>query len=187
MVAAAREAQGIENVMSFAFLSTFPVWLGVLIALGTVAAMEFTAYAVHRWVMHGPLGWGWHASHHEETEGWWERNDLYAVVFAVIATGLFVIGATGPVWLWYIGLGTTLYGILYFIAHDGLVHQRLPFRLVPRGGYMQRLYQAHRLHHAVDGREGCVSFGFLYAPPVRVLKEQLKKNRERIHEYQYHD
>ena len=58
--------------------------------------------------------------------------------------GLFMAGALGPVWLWYVGLGTTMYGVLYFIAHDGLVHQRWPFRIVPKGGYMQRLYQAHR-------------------------------------------
>ncbi|MCJ7422408.1 sterol desaturase family protein [Sphingomicrobium astaxanthinifaciens] len=165
--------------MSFAFLSTFPVWQGLLIALGVVVAMEATAYAVHRWVMHGPLGWGWHASHHAPRTGLFERNDLYAVVFALLAIGLFTAGALGPVWAWYVGLGTTLYGILYFIAHDGLVHQRWPFRIVPKSGYLQRLYQAHRLHHAVDGRDGCVSFGFLYAPPVRVLKARLRRHHPR--------
>ena len=185
MVAAAGQAQGFDDVMNMDFLSTFPVWQGMLIALAVVVAMEIIAYAVHRWVMHGPLGWGWHASHHEPRTGIFEKNDLYAVVFAVLATALFTIGATsGPVWLWYVALGTTLYGLLYFIAHDGLVHQRWPFRIVPKSGYAQRLYQAHRLHHAVDGREGCVSFGFLYTPPVRVLKEQLKRNQSvRSREY----
>ena len=170
----------------FSFLSTFPLWAGLLIAFVTVVAMEFTAYAVHRWVMHGPLGWGWHASHHEPHDDALEKNDLYAVVFGVLAVAMFWIGANGHPWLWWIGLGTSIYGILYFIAHDGLVHQRWPFRYIPRKGYLQRLYQAHRLHHAVDGRDGCVSFGFLYTPPVRVLKEQLKENatqRERNQEF----
>ena len=40
--------------------------------------------------------------------------------------------------------------------------------------YLRRLVEAHHLHHAVRGREGCVSFGFLYAPPLPVLRERLK-------------
>ena len=68
-----------------------------------------------------------------------------------------------------------VYGLLYFIVHDGLVHQRWPFRHVPRSGYLKRLVQAHRLHHAVEGRDGAVSFGFLYAPPVGRLREQLRR------------
>jgi beta-carotene 3-hydroxylase len=67
----------------------------------------------------------------------------------------------------------TAYGFLYFVAHDGLVHRRWPFHYVPRSGYLKRLYQAHRMHHAVTGREGAVSFGFLYAPPVEELKKAL--------------
>jgi beta-carotene 3-hydroxylase len=67
----------------------------------------------------------------------------------------------------------TAYGALYFVAHDGLVHQRWPFKYVPRRGYFKRLYQAHRMHHAVAGKDGAVSFGFLYAPPVTALKRRL--------------
>lgn len=164
--------------MSFDYLSELPIWIGVLIALGVVAAMEITAYATHRWIMHGPLGWGWHESHHRERKGAFERNDLYAVVFASLAISLFGVAAlTGTPWLFWSALGITLYGLLYFLAHDGLVHNRLPFRIVPRSGYMQRLYQAHRLHHAVDDKDGCVSFGFLYAPPIRELKAQLRRQR----------
>ncbi len=92
-----------------------------------------------------------------------ERNDLYAIIFALIVGALFVAGN----WIWPltpIAIGATLYGLLYVIVHDGLVHQRWPFRRVPRQGYLRRLYQAHKLHHASEGREGAVSFGFLYAP-----------------------
>ncbi|MBB3763797.1 sterol desaturase family protein [Sphingomicrobium lutaoense] len=161
--------------MNFDYLSELPVWQGLAIALLVVAAMEVTAYATHRWIMHGKWGWGWHASHHEPHDGYWEKNDLYALVFAGLSISLFAIGALFSVIVWYVGLGVALYGLLYFLAHDGLVHGRLPFRIVPKTGYLQRLYQAHRLHHAVKGREGCVSFGFLYAPPVRKLKAELKR------------
>ena len=38
---------------------------------------------------------------------------------------------------------------------------------------MKRIVQAHRLHHVVETREGNVSFGFIYAPPVRELLAEL--------------
>jgi beta-carotene 3-hydroxylase len=146
----------------------------LLIVLATVACMEGIAYSVHRWIMHGPLGWGWHKSHHEhDHEGAFEKNDLYAVVFSVLSVGLFALGSSLWPALWWIAVGMSVYGLIYFIVHDGLVHQRWPFRVVPRRGYLRRLYQAHRLHHAVDGREDCVSFGFVYAPKVEILKARL--------------
>ena len=39
--------------------------------------MEGVAYATHRWVMHGRLGWWLHASHHRRGTGRFELNDLY--------------------------------------------------------------------------------------------------------------
>ena len=150
--------------------------LNVAVVLATAAVMEGVAYVTHRYVMHGPLGWGWHRSHHEETEGTFERNDLYAVVFTVLSGALITVGIAGVWPLRQVGIGLMVYGILYFIVHDGLVHQRWPFRYVPKRGYVKRLVQAHRLHHAVEGRDGCVSFGFLYAPKPTALKAKLKEN-----------
>jgi beta-carotene 3-hydroxylase len=138
----------------------------------TVVAMEALATAVHRYVMHG-WGWGWHRSHHEPSSGLVERNDLYALVFAGISLGLFVAGGKWPI-LWWVGLGTLLYGLLYFLVHDGLVHGRVPLPKARPGGYLKRLVQAHRLHHSVRGRDGAVSFGFLYAPPVSGLVNRLR-------------
>ncbi|GGD34486.1 sterol desaturase family protein [Aureimonas glaciei] len=163
---------------------TFNVLLYVLIALATVAVMEGFAWSMHRFVMHGRSGWAWHKSHHEETEGIFEKNDLYAVVFSVMAVALFFVGQALSPFILAIAWGITLYGLLYFIVHDGLVHQRWPFRYVPHRGYAKRLVQAHRLHHAVEGRGHCVSFGFLYAPPIDKLKQELRRSgvldRERI-------
>ena len=134
--------------------------------------MEVFAWWAHKYVMHG-WGWGWHKSHHEPRNGWFEKNDLYAVVFAGVAILLIALGTAGYHPLEWIGAGMTAYGFL--VAHDGLVHHRWPLRCVPRNGYLKRLYQAHRLHHAVEGKERCVSFGFLYAPPLPVLKRQLRE------------
>lgn len=146
-----------------------------LLVVGTVVFMEWFAAWSHKHIMHG-WGWGWHKSHHEHHHDALEKNDLYAVVFAVIAMALF---AVGHFWLWpawWIAVGISVYAILYFFLHDGLVHQRWPFKYVPRKGYLKRVYQAHRLHHAVEGRDGCVSFGFVYAQPLDKLVTQLRKN-----------
>ena len=51
------------------------------------------------------------------------ENDLYAIVFAGLAILLIALGNAGYWRLQWIGAGMTLYGLLYFIAHDGLVHQ----------------------------------------------------------------
>jgi beta-carotene 3-hydroxylase len=155
-----------------------PLLSNIAIVLATVAGMEVFAWVVHRYVMHG-FGWGWHASHHEPREGWFEANDLYAVVSTGVAIALIWFGTRGAWPLQWIGAGMTLYGVLYFIAHDGMVHRRWPWRWTPRSGYFKRLYQAHRLHHAVQGREGCVSFGFLWAPSPRRLKAQLQAAQTR--------
>jgi len=154
-----------------------PVFLSnALIVLATVAGMEGFAWAAHKYVMHG-WGWGWHRSHHAPRTGWFERNDLYALVFAGVAIALIALGTAGHAPLQWIGAGMTLYGLLYFIAHDGLVHRRWPLRWMPRSGYLKRLYQAHRLHHAAPGPEGCVSFGFLWAPSPARLKQELQARR----------
>ena len=149
--------------------------LNLAIVLISVIGMEIFAWVIHKFVMHGP-GWGWHESHHTDTDGLFEKNDLYAVVFSFIAAGSFIIGSMGVNWLWYVALGLTIYGVLYGIVHDGLVHRRLPFPRKARGRYLKRLVQAHRLHHAAHTKEGCVSFGFIWAEDVQKLKAELKAN-----------
>ena len=146
--------------------------LNTAIVLLTVVFMELFSIFAHKYIMHG-FGWGWHQSHHEPHTGRFEKNDLFAVVFASVAIVLIYFGAEGHAPLQWIGAGMTAYGALYFVAHDGLVHRRWPFSYTPRSGYLKRLYQAHRMHHAVPGKHGAVSFGFLYAPPVANLKRQL--------------
>ena len=42
---------------------------GLLQFLATIAFMEGFAYVVHRWVMHGRIGWLLHASHHRARDG----------------------------------------------------------------------------------------------------------------------
>ncbi len=152
-------------------------WLEKLaIVAFMVLFMECFAWATHKYVMHG-WGWGWHKSHHEEHDGWFEKNDYYAIVFAIVPIVLFTVG----LWwepLWWAALGITVYGGIYAFVHDMLVHQRGGFRWVPKQGYFKRLLQAHRLHHAVEGKDGTVSHGFLFARKPAVLKAQLRANAD---------
>jgi beta-carotene 3-hydroxylase len=151
--------------------------IGILLFLATVAAMEGFAYVAHRWVMHGP-GWFLHASHHRARTGRFELNDLYAVLFAVPSIVLLLGGVQLGWWpgCTWIGAGIAAYGAIYFGFHDVIVHRRVAHRHVPRSTYMKRIVQAHRLHHAVESKQGAVSFGFLWAPRPEKLKAQLKRS-----------
>ena len=152
--------------------------LELLLFVATIATMEGVAYVTHRWVMHGRLGWFLHESHHRERPGRFELNDLYAVIFALPS---IVLLAGGVRWGWgewatWTGAGIAAYGAIYFGFHDVIVHRRVAHRIVPRSPYFKRIVQAHRIHHAVETREGTVSFGFIYAPPVEALKASLSAN-----------
>lgn len=163
------------------------VLFAAAIVIASFLAMEAVAWSAHKYIMHG-WGWGWHRDHHEPHDGFLERNDLYAIVGAAISIGAFALGSPlvmgalsvkGGAW-WpgtWIGLGVLAYGVVYTLIHDGLVHQRW-FRYVPRGGYARRLVQAHKLHHATLGKEGGVSFGFVFARDPAVLKRELAEQRK---------
>jgi beta-carotene 3-hydroxylase len=143
------------------------------LAAATLVVMEFAVTLFHRHVMHG-FGWGWHRTHHApRSKPAWERNDLYAVVFTAATIPLFALSDPASS-LWWIAVGITLYGLLYGILHDVLIHRRLPLAWKPKHAYLQRLVTAHHLHHAVKSREGGVSFGFLYAPPVEGIRRELR-------------
>ncbi len=162
-----------------------PWWEKLALVLAAAMAMEAVAWASHKWIMHG-FAWAWHRDHHEPHEGSLEKNDRFALVGAAISVAFFAAGS--PLVMgrsaWepgtWLGLGVLVYGVVYTVVHDGLVHQRW-FRWVPRGGYARRIVQAHRLHHASVDRHGGVSFGFVVARhPARLerdLAEQARAGR----------
>ena len=148
--------------------------ISLALFLGALAFMEGFAFVMHKYVMHGFM-WVWHKSHHEPRDGVFELNDLFAVVFAAPAIVAIWLGVNTMLgWMLPVGLGITAYGAIYFMFHDGLVHRRYPVPLSGKSAFWKRLIQAHRFHHAVHTKDGCVSFGFLMAPPVRQLKAQLE-------------
>lgn len=153
------------------------MWLNLFLFVGTVVAMEWVAWFSHKYIMHG-WGWAWHASHHRPRDGWFELNDLYAVVGAAISITLIYFGREGLGPTWWIGWGMAGYGLIYFVFHEGLVHRRWPFKWNPKSGYIKRLIQAHKIHHAGHGKDDCVSFGFLHARPLAELKDEFQRLRD---------
>lgn len=149
----------------------------LVIFLAAFGGMEVFAWGMHRYVMHGAL-WCWHRSHHEPRHGRFELNDLFAVIFAMPAILFIWLGVNVSSWWLPLGLGITAYGAAYAGFHDGLVHRRFPVPLDGRRGFWRSRVQAHRIHHAVITREGCVSFGFLWVRPVRHLKVKLAAARD---------
>jgi beta-carotene 3-hydroxylase len=138
--------------------------------------MEGVAWVAHRYLMHGAL-WCWHRGHHEPRRSGLELNDLFAVLFATPAIVCIYLGVQGDSSLLAVGLGITAYGGIYFMFHDGLVHRRFRTPLSQNNRFWKPRIQAHHLHHTVATKDGCVSFGFLWAPPVRQIKEELIRRR----------
>jgi beta-carotene 3-hydroxylase len=145
-------------------MDAFAALLGyVLLFLAVFAGMEAVAWLMHRYLMHGPL-WVLHESHHRPRTGWFEKNDLFGIFFSVPSIILIYLGTHGTPALLAVGLGMTAYGIAYFGFHDVIVHRRVSVRFPPAGRYLQRITKAHLVHHKTTGKEGAVSFGFLWAP-----------------------
>lgn len=154
--------------------------LCALIVVGTFLFWEFVAWFTHKYIMHGFL-WTWHQSHHTVHNDALERNDLFAVVFSLPSISMFYYFSLveyNPYML-SVALGIFCYGLFYFIFHDIIVHQRLRWRPKKKGKYLQRMINAHYIHHSKHTKENCEAFGFLYAPPKYEPKKfKLKKDRQ---------
>lgn len=130
--------------------------------LGAAAFMEFVAWWLHKYVMHG-AGWFLHADHHKPLRRGLQKNDAYFLVFASISAGLIIGGAAaGNAWPVAAGLGVALYGAGYVLFHEIMFHKRARWLKLPvRGRYLQALVASHRVHHMVPTKNGGSHFAFL--------------------------
>lgn len=145
--------------------------LYILIVIGTFLFMEGVAWFTHKYIMHGFM-WSWHRSHHTVHRHFFERNDLFALVFSIPSIVLIVVGFSYESYyiLRYLGFGIMLYGIFYSIFHDIIVHRRIKIKYRAKSGYMKRIMNAHYYHHKKHSKKGGEAFGFLYAPKKYVVK-----------------
>ncbi|HEX2977127.1 MAG TPA: hypothetical protein VHO68_14425 [Bacteroidales bacterium] len=129
--------------------------------------MEFIAWSSHKYLMHGFL-WPVHRDHHIPRlpkTSFFEKNDLFIVIYATPAMIMIIAGfATGNSDLLFIGSGFTLYGIIYFLLHDVLIHKRLKNNIIITKGYLGALIRAHKAHHSGKSIEDFRNFGLLIFP-----------------------
>lgn len=141
------------------------VWLFYVgVVLVTVLGMEFVAWAAHKHIMHGWL-WAWHEDHHKPhtVEGFFQKNDLFFLVFAIPSATAYILGSAleGWFWLFFVGVGISIYGLIYFLIHDVYIHQRFRWFKQLDNRYSRAILRAHGTHHAKQTKEGCESFGLL--------------------------
>ncbi|MBI1222275.1 MAG: carotene hydroxylase [Bacteroidetes bacterium] len=123
--------------------------------------MEFMAWFTHRFVMHG-LMWSVHRDHHQGSSGFFEKNDLFFLIFAVPSWLFIMFGMmAGNDWRLYVGLGILLYGFAYFLVHDVIIHQRFKWFRNSNSTYVKAIRRAHKMHHKHLNKEDGESFGML--------------------------
>ena len=135
----------------------------VLFILIGFAIMEFSGWFIHKYIMHGPL-WNIHKTHHEPSKSFFELNDLFSLLFGSIAIVLIIIGVDRLDYRFWIGVGISLYGMLYFIIHDVLVHRRVKWFERPKNSFLLGIFRAHQAHHATNKKNDAVSFGLFIVP-----------------------
>jgi beta-carotene 3-hydroxylase len=138
--------------------------------------MEAVAWLTHKYVMHGLL-WVLHMDHHQkDPTSFFERNDFFFLIFAVPGICMLAVGTfINPLhFLFFAGLGITLYGFAYFLVHDVFIHQRFKIFKRTNNFYFRAIRKAHKVHHKHLGKEEGECFGMLWVP-MKYLREELKR------------
>jgi len=139
--------------------------INILIVLVAFFSMEGVAWLTHKFIMHGLL-WSLHKDHHKkDTYGFFEKNDFFFLIFAIPG----IIGLlTGKYFdfnfLFWVGLGITIYGFTYFFVHDLFIHQRFKIFRNSDNAYFKAIRRAHKIHHKHIHKEDGECFGMLWVP-----------------------
>ena len=148
------------------------VFLLILIGILSFLFMEFMAWFTHKFIMHGFL-WVLHKDHHAPHKKRFEKNDFFAVIFAVPSfLGIYLGLLLSNNLFFAIGVGIAVYGVAYFLFHDMLYHKRLEIFGDARHWYFKSIVKAHYDHHI-----GKKNYGFLFMVPFRYIKEGYKNRR----------
>jgi len=153
-----------------------------IINIGIVAITflltEFSAWANHKYIMHGVM-WYFHADHHKKDhDSWFERNDLFFLIYAIPSWLCIMLGImNGFAFYTWIGFGIALYGLAYFFVHDIIIHQRFKLFTKSTSTYILALRRAHKMHHKHVGKEDGESFGMLIIKS-KYIKEAVKLKQQ---------
>ena len=132
--------------------------------VATFFFMEFMAWFTHKYLMHGMM-WYFHKDHHQHEEGFFEKNDVFFLIFAVPSWLCIMLGLmAGNYVVVSIGVGIAVYGLFYFLMHEVFIHQRFKWFRNTNNAYLLALRKAHKIHHKNIGKEHGEVFGMLIVP-----------------------
>ncbi|MFN8015043.1 MAG: hypothetical protein U0R17_00340 [Acidimicrobiia bacterium] len=143
--------------------------MSVLIIIIVTLLMEPLTAITHRIIMHKHI-WIWHKSHHERYAGKFELNDLFPIVFSLIAIGLFLAG-TKYDYFTPVAIGITIYGATYFVVHEIIIHSRF-MRIKSNNPLFNYWRFSHNVHHQFHKEP----YGFIVPVTPKDLKEKAKNN-----------
>lgn len=123
-------------------------WMILGIVSGFIG-LEIVSVFIHKYLFHGLL-WRIHQTHHQKRKGAFEANDLFSLIFALL--GLSLLTQTHLPYIWGMGLGVTLYGVLYFFIHDLMAHRRFYPLKGPK--FLSFWIHGHRRHHQKVDKRG---------------------------------
>jgi len=150
------------------------------IFLFTFCFMEFMAWFVHKFIMHGFL-WYLHKDHHQPEPGWFEKNDAFFLIFAIPSFLLLLFGFLNPnPYFSAIGFGIMAYGACYFLVHDIIIHQRFKILTRSNNTYVKAIRWAHKMHHKHLGKHEGESFGMLVVAHKYWKKIRDDKQRQEL-------
>lgn len=139
----------------------------LLIVVLTFFVMEFMAWFMHKYIMHGFM-WYFHEDHHQPIPkmfGFFERNDVFFLIFAVPSWLCIMLGMMVQNYVAVsIGAGIAVYGVAYFLVHEVFIHQRLKWFKHSDNVYLRAIRKAHKVHHKHLGKEDGECFGMLIVP-----------------------
>jgi beta-carotene 3-hydroxylase len=138
--------------------------LYILTVAATFFFMEFMAWFTHKYIMHGFM-WYFHKDHHQHEPGFFEKNDVFFLIFAVPSWLCIMLGLMNANYhITSIGFGIAIYGLSYFLMHDVFIHQRFKWFRNSNNFYLLALRKAHKIHHKHLGKENGEVFGMLIVP-----------------------
>ncbi|MEM0542587.1 carotene hydroxylase [Flavobacterium sp. j3] len=136
----------------------------ILTVVVTFFFMEFMAWFTHKYVMHGFM-WYFHKDHHQHEPGFFEKNDVFFLIFAIPSWLCIMLGMMNfNYYVTSIGIGIAVYGLSYFLMHDIFIHQRFKLFRNSNNVYLLALRKAHKIHHKHLGKEDGEVFGMLIVP-----------------------
>lgn len=139
------------------------MWFVIALILA-FSAMEFMAWFAHKYIMHGVL-WNLHEDHHQPTGKTFQKNDLFFLIFAIPSWLCIMLGMmNGNYFSVGFGAGIAVYGLVYFLVHDVLIHRRFKWFDKTDNRYFRAIRKAHKVHHKNRFKEDGTCFGMLVVP-----------------------